>query len=126
MRKFNLCKEVQGISAATHNGVAHADEITAFALLSAFSGSFLEPTRVAHQTSQEELKEYDYVIDIGRKFDGVQFFDHHQYEGGKSSAGLIWDHIQEQIGFGLYPEVDMLVTMVDEHDTGERKTGRFE
>lgn len=120
---FKLNKKISEIKAVTHNSVFHPDEVTAFALLSVFSGHFIEPYRVPHQTPMSELKEFDYVVDIGKKSDGVKFFDHHQYVGGKSSAGLIWDLIGMQV---KYPEISELVKMVDDHDTGVRKAGKFE
>jgi len=103
----------------THNGIFHADEVTAIALLEVF----VEQTsvkRVPHQTKKFDT---DFVIDIGKKFDGVSRFDHHQYKGGKSSAGLIWDSIEQSHN---YREISTLVEMVDNHDTGVKKAAAFE
>ena len=74
---------------ATHNKIFHADEVTAIALLEIFTDYQIEVYRVAHET--QDFSKYDFVIDIGKVFDGVNHFDHHQYKGGKSSPGLIWD-----------------------------------
>jgi uncharacterized UPF0160 family protein len=63
------------------------------------------------------------VIDIGKKFDGEKYFDHHQYKGGKSSAGLIWDYI------GLnnkYPKISKLIKLIDMNDVGTLKAKEFE
>ncbi len=75
---------------ATHNKMFHADEITAIALLELFTDYKIEVERVNHDT--KDFSKYDFVIDIGKTFDGKKYFDHHQYKGGKSSAGLIWDY----------------------------------
>jgi len=121
MKNLNL----ENKTICTHNGVFHADEITAIALLSLFGKTLVVPERLNHQT--ESLDGYDYVIDIGRKSDGIKYFDHHQNKRGKSSAGLIWDYVQNTLGIkGKYPKIDSLVKMVDNHDTGEQKAGEYE
>ena len=79
---------------ATHNKMFHADEVTAIALLEVFTDFEIEVQRVDHDT--KDFSKYDFVIDIGKKFDGIKYFDHHQFKGGKSSAGLIWDYCQVQ------------------------------
>jgi len=63
------------------------------------------------------------VIDIGKKFDGVKFFDHHQYKGGKSSAGLICEYL----GFeDEYPKISKLIKLIDDNDVGISKAKPFE
>jgi len=117
--------EIENKEIVTHNGVFHADEVTAIALLSLFGETLIVPERLNHQT--QNFDGYDFVIDIGRKFDGVKWFDHHQHQGGKASAGLIWDYIQNTLGIkGKYPKIDSLIEMADRHDTGEKKAGDFE
>lgn len=106
---------------ATHNKIFHADEVTAIALLKVFTTRTLNIYRIDHQST--DFSAYDMVIDIGRKFDGVKYFDHHQNKGGKSSAGLIWDFL------GLasqYPRISKLIHLVDMQDTGIQKAGDFE
>ena len=106
---------------ATHNKMFHADEITAIALLKVFTDFEIEVQRVDHET--KDFSKYDFVIDIGKKFDGIKYFDHHQYKGGKSSAGLIWDYI------GLneeYPKLSKLIDLVDRNDVGIEKAKPFE
>lgn len=106
---------------ATHNKIFHADEVTAIALLKIFTDDEIEVCRVNHNTT--DFNKYNMVIDISRKFDGLRYFDHHQYKGGKSSAGLIWDFL------GLnenYPKISKLIHMVDMNDTGIQKAKPFE
>jgi len=106
---------------ATHNGVFHADEVTAIALLKVFIESELQVTRVPH--NQQNFDSFDMVIDIGKRLDKKRYFDHHQYKGGKSSAGLIWEYI------GLekeYKDISKLVKIIDEQDTGVKKAQPFE
>jgi len=106
---------------ATHNKSMHADEITAIALLHVFTEDEIIVKRVDHDTI--DFSAYDMVIDIGKKLDGKKFFDHHQYRGGKSSAGLIWNHL------GLekeYPRISKFIKEIDMVDVGEKKATPFE
>ncbi len=106
---------------ATHNKIFHADEVTAIALLEIFTNYEIEVERVDHDT--EDFSKYDFVIDIGKNFDGIKYFDHHQFKGGKSSAGLIWDYI------GLnkkYPKISKLIDLIDRNDVGLEKARPFE
>jgi len=106
---------------ATHNKIFHADEVTAIALLKVFTDQEIEVSRVDHNTT--DFSSFDMVIDIGRKFDGVKYFDHHQYKGGKSSAGLIYDYLGLE---GEYPKLEKLIKLVDDNDTGVAKAEPFE
>jgi len=106
---------------ATHNKSMHADEVAAVALLKIFTDDEIEVVRVDHNT--DDFSEYDMVIDIGRRFDGVKYFDHHQYRGGKSSAGLIWDYLGLN---GRYPNISKLVGLIDMNDVGVQKAKPFE
>jgi uncharacterized UPF0160 family protein len=106
---------------ATHNKIFHADEVTAIALLKIFTDDDIEIQRVDHDTTN--FAKYDMVLDIGKKFDGVKYFDHHQYKGGKSSAGLIWEYL----GFeDQYPKISKLIKIIDENDVGISKAKEFE
>jgi len=106
---------------ATHNKIFHADEVTAIALLKIFTEDKIVVHRVDHDT--DDFTKYDMVIDIGKKFDGVKHFDHHQYKGGKSSAGLIWEYL----GFEEeYPKISKLIKLVDDNDVGIAKAKPFE
>ena len=106
---------------ATHNKFMHADEVTAIALLKVFTDDEIIVERINHNTI--DYDKYDMVIDMGRKFDGVKYFDHHQNIGGKSSAGLIWEYL------GLendYPKITKLIDLIDKNDVGIQKAEPFE
>ena len=99
-----------------HNGVFHADEITAIALLN-LVGFNMEVDRINHQTNLNHLK-FDMAIDIGRQYDGVKHFVHHQGIRDKASAGLILDYLESS---DLLPKVDKIrqvVKIVDGNDNG--------
>ena len=106
---------------ATHNKLFHADEVTAIALLEIFMDFEIIVKRINHDT--QDFLEYDFVIDIGKKFDGIKYFDHHQFKGGKSSAGLIWDYIGQS---KKYPKISKLIELVDKNDVGIEKSKEFE
>jgi len=109
------------LNIATHNKIFHADEVTAIALLRTFTDDEIVVSRVDHDTT--DFSAYDMVIDIGRKFDGEKYFDHHQHKGGKSSAGLIWDYLELA---DQYPKISKLIKMVDDNDVGISKAKPFE
>jgi len=106
---------------ATHNKSMHADEIVAVALLNIFTDDEIVVSRVDHNTT--DFSPYDMIIDISKKFDGVKYFDHHQYKGGKSSAGLIWQYLKLE---KQYPKISKFIKIIDDNDTGVSKSGEFE
>jgi len=106
---------------ATHNKTMHADEVSAIALLKVFRDDEIVVHRVSHDTT--DFTKYDMVIDIGKKFDGKKYFDHHQYKGGKSSAGLIWDFIGKS---KEYHRISKLIKLIDDNDVGIQKAKPFE
>jgi uncharacterized UPF0160 family protein len=80
----------------THNGLFHADDVFACAILSTATDTVLELRRTR---DPEVLGECDVVFDVGGVYDADRgLFDHHQKGGaGKrdngvpySSAGLVW------------------------------------
>ena len=108
----------EALKVVTHSGVFHADEVFALALIGLFVNHRLGITRVSHQTT--DFSEADLVVDVGGKFDGKRYFDHHQYAQGDSAAKLIWNAI------GLtkkYPKVTKLIDIVSDHDTGVKVAG---
>ena len=106
---------------ATHNKTMHADEVMAVALLKVFTDDEIEIYRVDHDTN--DFTKYDFVIDIGKKFDGIKYFDHHQYKGGKSSAGLIWEYLELKDD---HPKISKLIKLIDDNDVGIAKAKPFE
>lgn len=93
------------VKICTHSGSFHADESLAvylLKLLPQFSKSELVRSR-----NPEDWEASDIVVDVGGKYDGVKFFDHHQrefnstfsdnYSTKLSSAGLIYKHYGKEI-----------------------------
>lgn len=82
----------------THNGYPHADDILSYSVL-----SFLFPDWILIRTRDEDIirncSEDSIVFDIGMKYDGYRYFDHHQKDKEMrdelipySAFGLIWFH----------------------------------
>lgn len=111
----------------THGNSFHADEVTGCALLKIFKPEHdYVIERIPHQAEIPENA--DYVLDVGRKFDGIKYFDHHQREESDpmfvlSSAGLIWQYlcVQDQ-----YPSISKFIELIDQNDVGIRKASSFE
>lgn len=93
------------LKVCTHSGSFHADESLAvfmIRLLPKYKGS-----EVIRSRNPADWESSDIVIDVGGKYDGVKFFDHHQrefmetfsrdYQTKLSSAGLIYKHFGKDI-----------------------------
>ena len=89
----------------THSGSFHADESLAvfmIKLLPKYQNSQLIRSR-----NPADWESSDVVIDVGGKYDGIKWFDHHQrefnetfsaeYKTKLSSAGLIYKHFGKEI-----------------------------
>lgn len=118
----------------THAGRHHSDELAAISMLRAY---YKEKTivvyRITHPNKDFEekvdeflrqfgldLEDMDKIIDLGGKSDGVKYFDHHQYKGGKASAGLVYEFIKSQDKSMDLPALDKLFKIIDAHDTGDK------
>lgn len=119
----------------THNGVFHADEVTAIALieLTKAGNNTVEIVRsrdaslwATHQAmpgSNDLPKGVDYVIDVGGINNRQWRLDHHQLEKGDveygiSSAGLVWKYVVARhyatYGTDYYGEYDGTGKSADE------------
>lgn len=122
------------IKIAVHQGVFHADDVTAVALLKSFLVELLGEKvkvvieRVTHQ--QKDFKEFDLVLDVGGKYDGVKYFDHHQWtkeENLHAAAGLVWEAIKKALSLGEeYSSLEELIEIIDAADIGVRPAQKWE
>ena len=79
------------LTIGTHNGVFHSDEIIAIAMINTFNSI---NASIIRSRNHEELEKADMLVDVGARYDGMKYFDHHQLrEGdelyGLSSAGMV-------------------------------------
>ena len=129
---------------AVHDGMFHADEIFAAAVIfSAHRGGM----EVVRSRNPKDWDACDMVVDVGGEYDGERYFDHHQdscplrEDGNKYAAcGLVWKHhghqaIQRTLdrqGLGISDEIrdtiwqlmdDEVISAVDRIDNGQAREG---
>lgn len=91
-----LMNNNQPIIACCHDGYFHSDEVMACALLRLAAGS--SHVSIIRSRAARDWERADFVLDVGGKYDGLRFFDHHQPEStgnredgtGYSCFGLLW------------------------------------
>lgn len=84
----------------THNGIFHADEVIAIALLRIAGFSRLNIVRTSDKAEIEMgiKNPTTFVIDVGGIHDpSKRNFDHHQDKGLPSAAGLVYEYFKDQI-----------------------------
>lgn len=119
------------IAVWTHAGRFHADEISAIALLSIFHPNFsfwvreFENPKANPNSEYWEFLEDDeeevtlLAVDVGREFDGVTKFDHHQDPKLEASCVLIGEwlvkegYLQERVWKELYINLFKYISDVD-------------
>ena len=144
MEKLNILKVNSGFAdkitvVAVHQGVFHADDVLATALVAKYfyPNDTHYVVRVPHQTNIDEVKNQIraqlerpdatvIIADVGRVYNPDQmYFDHHQYgqgdkEFGHAAAGLIYEWLKSRgvINEFEQEELDPFVEMVDQNDIG--------
>ncbi|MCF6331038.1 MAG: MYG1 family protein [Sulfurimonas sp.] len=131
------------VNITTHNGVFHADEAMACAIILFFYEKVktkpclnIIRTRDEYIIKKAQETRTTFVVDVGGKYNhNNNNFDHHQedYSGRLSSAGMVAeklsiDKILYDDALGNPPsellseEQLTLVSIIDEHDTGVKKS----
>ncbi|AMD22229.1 HGL111Cp [Eremothecium sinecaudum] len=97
----------------THSGSFHADEALAVHMLKLLPEC--KNAEVIRSRDPQKWEEADIVVDVGGKYDGVKFFDHHQrefnetfsnaYKTKLSSAGLVYKHFGKNVIKAVCPEI---------------------
>ncbi|BDD02068.1 MYG1 family protein [Persicobacter psychrovividus] len=77
----------------THRHIFHADDVLSFALVRKYINPELKLKRMAHYVKSDALDAQTIMVDVGRKYDGKQYFDHHQDSHLPASCVLILDII---------------------------------
>lgn len=113
---------MQARSVGIHDGIFHADEVTACALLLLFNK--IDRDAIFRTRDPKILNTCEYVCDVGGKYTPQEkLFDHHQveYQGELSSAGMILQYLRDSgdLEEGLFAFLrEKLVSGVDAHDNG--------
>lgn len=116
-------------SFGTHDGMFHADEVTACALL--ILVGLIRDDRIVRSREAAILEACEFVADVGGEFDiAKKRFDHHQqtFQGEQASAGLILDYIEsnEYLDQSLCRYLrEHLVDGVDAWDNGRIQPNRL-
>jgi uncharacterized UPF0160 family protein len=117
----------------THNGVFHADDVFACAVMNVLENG---PHDLVRTRDEAVLATCDVVVDVGGKYDSPNGrFDHHQKGGAGarengvpySSFGLVWKHFGHDCcgDMKVVKRVDeMLVQSVDAADCGFALQGK--
>ncbi|MCP5469280.1 MAG: MYG1 family protein [Chlamydiales bacterium] len=109
-------------SVGIHDGVFHADEVTAVALLVILD--LVDPKKIVRTRDEKKLVECEYVCDVGGIYAPKEkLFDHHQstYQGEMSSAGMVLTYLRDQKLMKAEEASflhHLLVKGVDDHDNG--------
>lgn len=86
------------IITVTHDGIFHADEVFAVALISLLGDVDVIRTRDRAGLTLAIASEDIWVVDVGGVYDPDKLcFDHHQDITLASAAGLVWHHIKDII-----------------------------
>jgi len=108
---------------ATHDGIFHADDVFACAILKLIH----KDIKIIRTRDNEELSKADVCVDVGRKYDGIKNFDHHQNIFSLrrnnipyASAGLIWKHFGRKLIKSLiaFNHIDEILQTIDAADNG--------
>lgn len=110
----------------THEGSFHADEIFAVATLKLINPK----AEVVRTRDLSSVTDEDLVVDVGLKYDGIQYFDHHQSDNSlvhpngipMAAFGLVWATYGNQLvqyNEFAYKQVEQgLVSTIDAADNG--------
>lgn len=108
---------------AVHGGIFHADDVICVALANILCGGKVDVSRLPREY-KDDYSEFLYVLDVGMKFDGDRFFDHHQkecprYEDGRRhcAASLFWGVKGEQICSNFTSDKEVAAEMASRFGT---------
>jgi len=90
----------------THNGFAHLDDTIALGLILV---KHPEATVIRTNKVPDNVQSDDFLVDIGMKSDGKQFFDHHQDVNLPSSFAQVLKYLY---GIDIYELSDLLPELV--------------
>ena len=126
--QINTDKEIKknygdAITIATHNGIFHADEVFACALIILSSSKDINVLRTR---DMKIITNCDFAVDVGGEYNGETRFDHHQAVYDHASAGMVYKACME----GIIPfpqnlineELSSLIAEVDAHDLGKKRS----
>lgn len=99
-----MTKKLKMAKICTHSGTFHADESLAVYMLRLLPK--YQDYQLVRSRNPKDWEDSEIVVDVGGKYDGAKYFDHHQrefdetfpgYKTKLSSAGLIYKHFGKDI-----------------------------
>lgn len=115
------------IVVGVHDGDFHADDVLALSLLRVVYWGY--EFKIIRTRDVAALETCDLLIDVGGRFDGSKYFDHHQDRTLKCSVSLLWDVIAAKYPFHYDYINDTVLDAVSELDTdfsvAESKRGPY-
>ncbi|EEB06460.2 eukaryotic protein [Schizosaccharomyces japonicus yFS275] len=117
-RRFRMSSQKR---IATHSGKFHADESLAVYMLRCLEE--YRDAKVIRTRDLELIDSCDIAVDVGGKFDGVKYFDHHQrefndtfspdYKTKLSSAGLVYKYFGKRVITSILPSAPITESQLD-------------
>lgn len=108
---------------AVHGGIFHCDDVVAVALARLLLGEQVTVARL-DRAYAGNYGEFTYILDVGMKFDGDRFYDHHQrdcpkFEDGRRqcAASLFWSVKGEQICSNFTSDKEVAAEMASRFGT---------
>lgn len=104
----------------THNGIFHADEVVAVALLKYHLEGVGEVIRTRDHELIRMASKTSYIIDVGGVYDNNNYmFDHHQDASLPCSAVLVWKWLKR--GFYHGPKLNQFIDALSLADCGDKE-----
>lgn len=115
------------IEITTHDGMFHADEVFAIALLKHYLKSKVNVTRTRDTVSiNNAMKSHDvFLIDVGNVYDHMWLnFDHHQDQNLFASNLLIFMHLNQKgfIGKEMFAQLTPFMRGISDYDTNKHNS----
>lgn len=107
-----------------HDGQFHADDVFCVALLKECYDENITVRRIPRNADIEKYGYDTLICDIGMKYDGENYFDHHQIDPRsvsskelRAAVGLLWD----RFGSTIYHKTTSMIRDIDRHDCDSRR-----
>lgn len=113
----------------THDGIFHADDVMAVALLHEFVDNTIPLVRTRNITEDDILDPKVWIVDVGGMFDkSISLYDHHQDKMLHSACVLVFKelYLREYVSMEEYDElIDSLLAISEIDCNGPKADGGF-
>jgi uncharacterized UPF0160 family protein len=120
---------MERIIVTTHDGIFHADDVFACMVVSNYHRDCL----IVRTRDQKTIENSMITIDVGGKYDGEKYFDHHQKEGAGArlngiqyaSFGLVWMAYSLPYVTSYLKKINLAMSLNDKRKISEMIDQRF-